>query len=243
MAKIFVVASGKGGVGKSTLTTALGNAFVKQGKNVLLVDCDAGLGSLEIILNVRNKVVYNWLDVYTNTCSPDDAIINIKDKLDLLPAPGKTVNDCPNDCIKEIISKYSRYDYIFIDAPAGIGEGLKRAASAATVALVVATADEVSVSGAHTLEKTVNELGVRNTRLIINRYDIKAVRKDRLLKIDDIINKTNVQLIGIVPEETEIMYYTVTYKTGKKNKTAKAINRIADRINGKKVKLDISLLK
>lgn len=244
MAKVILVASGKGGVGKSTLTAGLGKALALQDKKVLLVDCDAGLASLEIILNVRENVLYNWIDVYKELCSADDAVIRVSDNLSLLPAPRSIVNDCPADCVKSVVSNYTdSYDYIFIDAPAGLSEGLERGAIASTAALVVATADEVSVSGAYALENTVSKLGVNNTRLIINRYDIKAVKKKKLLKIDEIINKTSVQLLGIVPEDKEIMYSSVTNKTYSKSSSTKAMQRIADRIDGNKVKLNISLLK
>jgi len=244
MSKTILIASGKGGVGKSTLSAGLGKALAMKGYNVLLVDCDAGLASLEIMLNTSQNVIYNWADLCRDDCTAEDAIVEVGENLSLLPAPRTVVTDLPVDCIRQALEPIKDdYDYIFIDAPAGLAEGLERGAVASDTALVVATADEVSVAGAHALSETVKKLGVNITRLVINRYDIKAVKKGKLLTIDGIIEKTSVQLLGIVPEDKDIMYSTVTNRHNMKSNSFLAIKRIAERIAGNNVKLAIKLLK
>ena len=244
MAIKTVTASGKGGVGKSTVTRNLGMQFSAMGFRTLLIDCDAGLSSLDIMLGVTEKVNFTWADVAEERCEIGDTLIKINDKLTLLPSPKTPLTEAYSDIIKDITAKLNDdYDYIFIDAPAGIGRGLLRAALGADKALVVATADEVSVSGAGTVARVLRDTGISESRLLINRYSVKAARKGLLLTIDEIIDKTLVQLIGIIPEDKNIMYTTVSEKKLKTKKSDSAFGRISGRIQGKNIPLELSQLK
>ncbi len=244
MAIKTVIASGKGGVGKSTVCKNLGLYFSSIGKRTLLIDCDAGLSSLDIMLGVSDRVNFTWTDVYDESCSIEDSILKINENLYLLPSPRAVLKEEYEDAIKSITEKLdTSFDYIFIDAPAGVGRGFIRAAQGATKALVVATADEVSVKGASTVASLLRDEGVNEARLLINRYDIKAAKKGRLLTVDEIIDKTLVQLIGIIPEEENIMYSTVSEKKLKTKRSDGAFMRIAKRICGENVELKLSQLK
>ena len=244
MAIKTVTASGKGGVGKSTVTRNLGLQLSEMGFRTLLIDCDAGLSSLDIMLGVTEKVNFTWADAAEERCSVKDALIKISDKLTLLPSPKTPLTEDFPDIIKSITDELgSEYDYIFIDAPAGIGRGLLRAARGADKALVVATADEVSVSGAGTVSRVLRESGINESRLLINRYSVKAAKKGLLLTVDEIIDKTLVQLIGIIPEDKNIMYTTVSPKKLKTKKSDSAFSRISGRIQGKNIPLELSQLK
>ena len=244
MAIKTVIASGKGGVGKSTVTKSLGLQFSEKGCNVLLIDCDAGLSSLDIMLGVSERVNFSWGDVAEERCTPSDALIKISDTLTLLPSPKAPLSEEFPDIIKRLTEELGDdYDYIFIDAPAGIGRGLTRAARAADKALVVATADEVSVTGAGTVQRVLSENGIKESRLLINRYNVKAAKKGLLLTVDEIIDKTLVQLIGIIPEDKNIMYSTVSEKRLRTKKSDGAFGRIAGRISGKYIPLELSQLK
>ena len=244
MAIKTVIASGKGGVGKSTVCKNLGLYFSSVGKRTLLIDCDAGLSSLDIMLGVSDRVNFTWTDVYDESCSIEDSILKINENLYLLPSPRAVLKEEYEDAIKSITEKLdTSFDYIFIDAPAGVGRGFTRAAQGATKALVVATADEVSVKGASTVASLLHDEGVNEARLLINRYDLKAAKKGRLLTVDEIIDKTLVQLIGIIPEDTNIMYSTVSEKKLKTKRSDGAFMRIAKRICGENVELKLSQLK
>lgn len=244
MAIKTVIASGKGGVGKSTVTKSLGLQLSEKGASTLLIDCDAGLSSLDIMLGVSEKVNFTWGDVAEERCTTVDALMKISDNLTLLPSPKRPLTKDFPDIIKNLTEKLQDdYDYIFIDAPAGIGRGLHRAAAGADKALVVATADEVSVTGAGTVQKVLRENGIKESRLLINRYDVRAAKKGLLLTVDEIIDKTLVQLIGIVPEDKNIMYSTVSEKRLKTRKSDSAFLRIAGRISGKYIPLELSQLK
>ncbi len=244
MAIKTVISSGKGGVGKSTVSKNLGLYFSSVGKRTLLIDCDAGLSSLDIMLGVADKVNFTWADVADESCNPDDAILKINEKLFLMPSPKSPLTEEYEDAVRDVTARVEGgFDYIIIDAPAGVGRGFMRAARGADKALVVATADEVSVKGASTVASLLRGQGVSESRLLINRYDVKAAKKGRLLTIDEIIDKTLVQLIGIIPEDTNIMYSTVSEKKLKTKKSDGAFQRVAKRIGGENITLKLSQLK
>ena len=244
MAKKIVIASGKGGVGKSTTAAMLGKALAAQGKKTLLVDCDAGLNTLDLLLEPQTPTPYNWLDAAGEACEPDDAVCVIGENLSLMAAPAALPADCPEDCILAMTETMEDdYDFILLDAPAGLGMGLKRAALPADSALIMATADAVSVQGAGRAQEVLRSYGVEETRLVINRYDVKAAKKGRFLDIDSVIDRTLVQLIGVVPEDPELSAYSVTKQLSRRAKSTAAYERIALRLQGKNARLTQALLK
>ena len=244
MTRSILIASGKGGVGKSTVACRLGRLLAGQGQKVLLVDCDAGLSSLDVMLDVSERVAFNWYDAYLGRCQAREALIRTENGPDLLPAPTAPVPEDAQDAVKNAVEQLADdYDVVFIDAPAGLSAGLTRAARAAKKALVVATADEISVKGAAALDRTVKQCGVEQTRLLINRYRVKAAQKGKLLTVDEIIDKTRVQLLGIIPEDPEITYSSVTRRDKPRSASAKAFSRIAERIEGRNVPLKLNQLK
>ncbi|MBR3768364.1 MAG: AAA family ATPase [Clostridia bacterium] len=244
MAIRIVTASGKGGVGKSTVCKGLGLQFAKAGKKTLLIDCDAGLSSLDIMLGVADKVNFSWLDIEADRCEIADTLIEVTENLTLLPSPKFIEAQINDSIISEIVNNIDEiYDIIIMDAPAGIGTGLIRAAKGASKALVVATADEVSVKGAKAVDNVLKQHGIEDSRLLINRYDVKAARKGLLLTVDEIIDKTMVQLIGIIPEDKNIVYSTVSEKALRTKKSDNAFSRISQRIDGKNVELTLSQIK
>lgn len=244
MDRSILIASGKGGVGKSTVAARLGMIFASRGIRTLIIDCDAGLSSVDIMLNKSAEAAFSWYDVYLERCGAKDAVLRCEGGPDLIPAPPYALTEPAEDAVQKVVEALKEdYDTVIIDAPAGISTGLIRAANAAKQAIVLSTADEVSVKGAAALERTVREHGITETRLLINRYDLKAAKKGRLLGVDDIIDKTYVQLLGIIPEDREIVFSTVTKTISKKSKSYRALGRIADRIQGKNVPLSLSLLK
>ncbi len=241
MAKIFTVASGKGGVGKSTFCTNIALALADMGKKVLLVDGDATLRSLDLLLGVDEMVVYDWLDVIECRCDSGKARLFYNENLQLLPAPLQHPTNMTKENFSEMLNNYSEnYDYIFIDSPAGVGELPEIYAKCSDMCIIVATADEISARSACVMGNNLIKLGIKeeNLRLIINRFDKKAVKRGKLLNIDDIIDKTYIRLLGVVPEEKNLMYASVTDKRLSANCDAKfAFNNIANRILGKESEL------
>ena len=243
MAKIFTVTSGKGGVGKSTFCVNIALSLSESGKKVLLIDGDIALRSLDLLLNLDEKLVYDWSDILCNRCTKESAILSYNDKVHLLPAPLETPHELNEENFKSLVVSFaSEYDFIFIDSPAGIGELQLIYAKASHQCIVVATPDNVSARSAYVAGNYLVKAGIKdeNLRLIINRFNDKAIKKGQFLNIDEIIDITYIRLLGIVPEEPQLMYSSVSGKKLSSRSGAKSAFRdIAGRILGKEIPLNL----
>lgn len=237
MAEIIVVASGKGGSGKSSFVTGVGKALASQGKKVLAVDCDIGLRSLDLLFGVTESVVFDWGDIILDRCTAEQAVIS--GKVDLLAAPRSFCEEFTFDAVRSLFKSFSEsYDYILLDSPAGIDRGFQLAACAADRAVVVSTPDSVCVRSCSRAFDELRRLGVQDVRLVINMFEVKPVCKKKLLNIDRCIDETGVQLIGVVPRDIIIGYSSVTGTfPGNSSPSSLAYSRIAKRITGKRVPL------
>lgn len=202
MAKRIVIASGKGGVGKTTVAIGLGKALSTGGKRVLLVDFD-NLRSVDLLLGAAQDVVFDWGDVVMGRCAKEDALRQ-KQGISFFACPMSYEGITPQQVRSLMQSLDADYDYLLFDAPAGIGTGLLLAAAAAQRAIVVATPDPVCVRAACRTAQELERRGVQSSRLVINRAVRRDIRKKRLLNIDDVIDSTGVQLIAIVPEDRRL---------------------------------------
>lgn len=238
MAKKIVVASGKGGVGKSTFTVALARALTALGNRVLIIDCDR-LRSIDLFLGVTAELVYDFGDVIKKNCEPEAAVYE---------SNGVGVVSCPLSYegideakMRKLVEEYD-YDYNFIlfDAPAGIDTGLIIASAAADSGIVVSTPDLVCVRSACAAAREMEKLGVQQCRLVINRAHKKDITKGRLLNVDKVIDSTQVQLIGVVPEDAKLRLGSMggaIYKRGQESYTA--FSNIARRICGQYIALSV----
>lgn len=236
--KITVITSGKGGVGKSTVAAYLGAALCAQGKKVLLIDMDEGLRSLDIILNVSSRTVFDVTDVLNENCSPTSALLSIEkcDGLYLLPAPLKKGEIKDKSDMISLCGIYSdSFDYILIDSPAGIGDGFYLSAAAADSALLVVTPDPISVRDGTVVSELLKKNGIKDIRLVINKINTELMKKGVFLNIDEIINATVCQLIGAVPTDYEIVNCSAKGCLLPESYAKDAFERLALRIMGKRV--------
>ena len=140
MSKVFTVVSGKGGVGKSTFCANVAISLAEHNKKVLLIDGDAGLRSLDLLLSVDSMVVYDWLDIIENRCDHNKARLFFNDNLQLLPAPITYPNSLTKEIFMDMVGNFrEEYDYIIIDSPAGTGELPLLYASCSDMNIVIAT--------------------------------------------------------------------------------------------------------
>ncbi len=243
MAQLLTVLSGKGGVGKSTLCVNIAMSLSQKGKRVLLIDGDISLRSLDLLLGLDGMVLYDWSDVLEERCDADKARLFFDDNLQLLPAPLEHPENLNTETFKALLSQYSEnYDYIIIDSPAGIGELPLIYAECADNCIIVATPDNVSARSACVAGTELVKAGINDNRLflIINRFDSFAVRTSKYLNIDEIINITYLQLLGIIPEDKRIMYTSVKdIELPKSCKAKICFNNIAGRIMGKEIPLNL----
>lgn len=236
MAEKILVASGKGGVGKTSVTVGIGKALHKTGKRVLIIDCDL-LRSVDLLTGVTEKLLYDWGDVILGRCEPSQAVY-ISADVDVMTCPFR-YEDFDGEKMKKLIAFFDeQYDYIFLDAPAGIGKGFELALAAADRALVVSTADLVCVRSACRAADVIFASGMEDVRLIINRVMKKDIKKGRLLNVDSVIDSTQVQLIGVIPEDGAIRLGAMgkgIYHTGQASYVP--FTNIAARIRGEYIAL------
>lgn len=236
MAKKIVVASGKGGVGKSSLTVGLAKAMAEKGNKVLIIDCDQ-LCSIDIMLGAGENIVYNWGDVILERCSAKEAIYEVGN-VSMMTCP-KSYDGITTDKMKSFVDLINTsFDYIFLDSPAGIDTGFNFAICVSDMGIVVSTPDPVCVRSACASADEMRKFGVENVRLIINRVVKSEMRRKRILDVDSVIDKTEVQLIGVIPEDSKILHSSMGGSIYKKGQVSyKAFNNIASRLEGKNVLL------
>ena len=208
MARKIVITSGKGGVGKTTITTNLGVALCNLKQKVLIMDVDFGLNNLDVVMGVENRVVYDVVDVLKGKCRAKQAIIQdfFNPLLYILPSVHSVNNfNISSDQVIFIISQLeSMFDYIIIDCPAGIEIGFHRAVKCADEAIVVTTPHISAIRDADKVLSLLNSYNLNSIKILVNR-----VRGDLVLNGDSfnettIKNYLNAELVGVVPDDDEI---------------------------------------
>ncbi len=243
-ARVIVITSGKGGVGKTTTTANIGAALADKGHKVLLIDTDIGLRNLDVVMGLENRIVYDLIDVIEGRCRISQALIKDKrcQNLVLLPAAQiRDKNDVSTEQMKELIfSLKDSFDYILIDCPAGIEQGFKNAIAAADEAIVVTTPEVSATRDADRIIGLLEAAGIKNPRLVINRLRIDMVKDKNMLGVEDILEILAVKLLGVVPDDENVVISTnkgepLVYKGD--SLAAKAFKNIASRIEGVEVPL------
>lgn len=240
MAKKIILASGKGGVGKSSLTAGLATALCNMGLNTLVIDFDIGMGCLDLILASDDTGIFNWGDVVDGNCDPMTALRStIGPKL--LVAPTYFSDSFTEEALKKVIDIYDKeFDYILFDAPAGVSGGFSLAAACADEGIIVSTADDVCVRVGHYAADKLFQAGIDRVRLIINRFNKRKTIQGHYLNIDEVIDATYLQLLGVVPEDIKLSYCSVSGMQNLENSKAKnAFQRIAKRLEGINVSLEV----
>lgn len=241
MGEAILVTSGKGGSGKSTFSANVGVALARMGKRVLLIDTDTGLRALDLMLSVADRVVYDLSDVLLGRCETIKAIVETDiENLSLLPAPTLEGEFSGSGIEKLCRGLAQYYDYVLIDSPAGVGSGMEAAAAGADRAVVVSTADPVSIRDADQVARVLLRRGITDIRLVINRIVPKLVRKKAPGGLDRAIDMAALRLLGIVPEDAKVTASVYTGKPAallKKSAAATAFGNIARRITGEDVPL------
>lgn len=206
MGTVTVVTSGKGGAGKSTVSAGLGCALARLGRNVLLLDGDAGLRSLDLILGVGGEAVYDLSDVFAGRCEPIRAIYPspIQARVSVIPAPVDLSQLCSPRDLRRLCHGFIRYyDDVIVDCPAGVGEGFETAIAGADRALVVTTPDLVCARDAGIVSRLLTSRGLP-ARLLINRLRVAPILKGKTPDVDDVIDMAGLQLIGILPDDEKV---------------------------------------
>jgi septum site-determining protein MinD len=216
MAKVLVVTSGKGGVGKTTSTAALGAALAQSGENVVVVDFDVGLRNLDLVMGAERRVVFDLINVVQGDAKLSQALIRDKriDTLSLLPASQTRDKDAlTTEGVDKVVGELrEKFDWVICDSPAGIERGALLAMRHADVAIVVTNPEVSSVRDSDRIigmldAKTVRaEKGERiDKHLLLTRYDPGRAARNEMLKTDDILEILSIPLLGIIPESEEVL--------------------------------------
>jgi septum site-determining protein MinD len=216
MAKVLVVTSGKGGVGKTTSTAALGAALAKTGKNVVVVDFDVGLRNLDLVMGAERRVVYDLINVVQGDAKLPQALIRDKrvDTLHLLPASQTRDKDAlTEEGVERVMGELrEKFDWVICDSPAGIERGATLAMRHADVAVVVTNPEVSSVRDSDRIiglldSKTHKaEKGERiDKHLLLTRYDPSRAERGEMLKTEDVLEILSIPLLGIIPESEEVL--------------------------------------
>lgn len=212
MGKSIVITSGKGGVGKTTTTANIGTGLAQIGRKVCLVDADIGLRNLDVVMGLENRIVYDLIDVVEGHCRVRSALIKDKrfDNLFLLPAAQTREKDAvnPEQMEKLITELKQEFDYVLVDCPAGIEQGFKNAIAGADRAVVITTPEVSAVRDADRIIGLLEANEIKNPALIVNRVRPDMVKKGDMMSIEDIIDILAIQLVGVVPDDENIIIST-----------------------------------
>lgn len=208
VAQKIVITSGKGGVGKTTVTANLGLALSKMGCRVALIDIDFGLNNLDVVLGVEDKVIYDLLDVFDGRCRVKQALVQVGKKGNLFVLPSNSI-DCSvkitGQNIKLIIESLEKvFDYIILDCPAGIDVGFHRAVSCADKALVVTTPSLPSLRDADKVISILRSYKLDFVGLVINRARGDLIMSEKMMCSEDVTSLLKTDLIGVLPEEDAV---------------------------------------
>ena len=240
MGLVTVVASGKGGVGKSTVSAGLGCALAELDSRVLVIDGDAGLRNLDLIMGVASETVYDLADIFAGRCVPASAIYPspLYAGVSVIPAPGRLEDLCTPSDMRRLCRGFTRYyDHVIVDCPAGVGRGFDAASAGADRAVLVTTPDLVCARDASVVGDLLAERDIP-ARLLINRLRATPILRGQAPDIDAIIDATGVRLIGVLPEDERVSVAVANgHPLPADGPTVQGLRRIARRLSGEHVPL------
>ncbi len=208
-ARVVTVTSGKGGVGKTTLSANLGVALAMQGQRVVVIDADVGLRNLDVMLGLENRIVYDLVDVIEGRCRLRQAMVRDKRLSELFLLPAAQTRDKsavqPEDMVRICESLREQHDFIVIDSPAGIEQGFRYAVAPADEILIVTNPEVPAVRDADRVIGLIEAEEIGPARLVINRLKPDLVQRGEMLGVADVIELLSIDLIGIVPEDPAVL--------------------------------------
>jgi len=217
LARIIVVTSGKGGVGKTTTSAAIAMGLAKKGHKTVVIDFDVGLRNLDLILGCERRVVYDFINVINGEASLNQALIRDKNCNLLYILPASQTRDkeaLTQEGVGKVLEELSKdFEYIVCDSPAGIEKGANLALYFADDAFVVTNPEISSVRDSDRMLGILSSKSRRAERgeepikeyLLLTRYDPDRVKQGEMLSLDDVQEILSLQLLGIIPESKSVL--------------------------------------
>jgi septum site-determining protein MinD len=239
-AKVITITSGKGGVGKTTTTANLSFALAYMKQRVICIDADIGLRNLDLILGVESRIVHDIVDVVEGRCRLRQAMIRHKLVPELWVIPAAQTRDktavSPTQMTEIVKELRKDFDFVLIDSPAGIERGFRNAVAPADEVLIVTNPEVSAVRDADRiiglLEANERRIPIR---LIINRVKPEMVRRGEMLSPDDVIDILSIKLIGIVPDDENVLIAGNKGTPDPSSRAGQAFRNIARRLMGEEV--------
>ena len=207
MGKIIAVVSGKGGTGKTSFTACVSLALAAMGHTTLALDCDINLRNLDLALGLSDSAVMDFSDVLEGRCTLAEAAVSHRKypTLSLLAAPLAPVGARFSLSAMQTLAQTIRrqYDYCFIDAPAGLGQGFQLATAVADSVVVVTTTDPAALRDAQRTVMELRRFPAGQVHLVVNRVQ-KKMLKALHSTIDDAMDTAGLPLLGVIPEDSDI---------------------------------------
>lgn len=238
MGELIAVLSGKGGTGKTSVCAGLATALAAAGEKVLCIDCDVGLRNLDISLGLSDCGALSFLEVCQGNYSLDQATEHpLFPTLSFLTAP----MNCPAEAVdadafgEMMLRARTQFDYIFLDAPAGVDAGFRLTAAFADRCILVTGPGPAAIRDAARVGDLLELMGKTNIRLVVNRVSRRMVNATEVT-VDDVMDNAGLPLLGVIPEDMNITlaatfgHPLLHYR--KRCAAAKACRRIARRIQG-----------
>lgn len=216
MAEIIVVTSGKGGVGKTTSSAAIGTGLALKGFKTVLIDFDVGLRNLDLIMGCERRVVYDFVNVINKEATLNQALIRDKrtENLFILPASQTRDKDALSvEGVETVLNELAEsFDYIVCDSPAGIEKGAQLALYFADTAVVVTNPEVSSVRDSDRIlgvlqskSRKAEQGGTVKEHLLLTRYNPNRVDAGEMLSVDDVKEILAIPLLGVIPESEAVL--------------------------------------
>ena len=217
MARIIVVTSGKGGVGKTTTSAAIAMGLAKKGFKTAVIDFDVGLRNLDLILGCERRVVYDFVNVINGEATLNQALIKDKrcNQLFILPASQTRDKDAlTKEGVGKVLEELSKtFKYIVCDSPAGIERGANLAMYFADDAFVVTNPEVASVRDSDRMLGILSSKSQRAEKgedpikeyLLLSRYNPKRVQLGEMLSVEDVQDILSLHLLGVIPESKSVL--------------------------------------
>ncbi len=244
MSVSICVASGKGGVGKSTFTANLGAVLAHRGSSVVIIDMDIGLRSQDALLSLESRIVYDLVDVASEECGLGQAVLAHPDipGLNLLPAAQfARVKALDPVRLKNILDELkASYDYILLDCPAGIERGFRNALNAGVdQTILIVTPDDICIRDAERAAQVLEKKGLERPRVVVNRLNYKLIRRGEMYSARTVAEVLDLELLGEIPEDPVVSRSILNHAlfVDFDCEARGAVLRIASRISGAEVPL------
>lgn len=241
-ATVITITSGKGGVGKTTVTANISIALAMMGQRVVAIDTDIGLRNLDVVMGLENRIVYDLVDVVEGHCRLRQALIRDKRLSELYLLPAAQIRDKtavnPGQMVELCNQLRPEFDFIVIDSPAGIEQGYRNAVAPADRVIIVTTPEVSAVRDADRIVGLVEAEEKKPPRLIINRLNQAMVRREQMLSTADVVEILAIDLIGVVPEDPAVIVSTnrgTPVSMDGRSPSGQAFRNIAGRIMGQDI--------